>query len=214
VAPALSSEPHRADGGSELRVRAIVGRGSAPSTTLLRMVLAPRFSFRAALFFAAAVAGCARSSAPPPAADPVTSPSPPTSSTTAMPEPTAASPSSTASTAPAPSSTPSSQPTTASECASADKSPRERATCEAKEEFGAFVATHQSCTTAADCTIVTGSCPFGCFVPVTKASREATVAKLSALGDKLDKEGNRCVYRCMSPPVEACVEGRCVTGPR
>jgi hypothetical protein len=91
---------------------------------------------------------------------------------------------------------------------------RSRATCETKEEFRAFVATRQACSSASECTIVSGSCPFGCFVPVAKRSSTEVTAKLQALGARLDKAGDRCVYRCMGPPSDACEDGRCVSGPR
>ena len=85
---------------------------------------------------------------------------------------------------------------------------------QAKEEFRAFVASRQSCSASTDCSIISGSCPFDCYVPAAKASAAAVSAKLAALGERLDKAGNRCVYRCMSPPVPACVSGRCAAGER
>ncbi|MDF3065273.1 MAG: hypothetical protein K0R38_874 [Polyangiaceae bacterium] len=179
-----------------------------------------------ALTIAAALGACSRVSSPPPAADTAVAPSPPVARTTgaaptepsnsaaepsnsaAEPSNSAAEPSNSAVAAPV-ASEGASPWTAASDCSDKSADARTRATCEAKEEFRAFVASHQSCASAADCTIVTGSCPFGCFVPVTKASRAETLAKLGALGDRLDKAGHRCVYRCMSPPGEACVAGRC-----
>jgi hypothetical protein len=97
---------------------------------------------------------------------------------------------------------------------SADDRARSRATCEAKEEFRSFVAARQSCSSAAECTIVSGSCPFDCYVPVRANVRAEVTAKLETLGARLDKAGNRCVYRCVGPPVAACDAGRCVAGPR
>jgi hypothetical protein len=172
----------------------------------------------AAWLLAAALGGCSRASSPPPAPEPAGSPSPPAVSAAVTPEvdPAPASPSSTAVASPAVSASTASAEPAPTDCSKQEGSadPRARATCEAKEEFRAFVSSHQSCSSAADCTIVTGSCPFGCFVPVTKASREETLAKLGSLGERLDKAGHRCVYRCMSPPTEACVQGRCSAAPR
>jgi hypothetical protein len=91
---------------------------------------------------------------------------------------------------------------------------RSRMTCETKEEFRAFVATRQTCAAASDCTNVSGACPFGCYIPVAKASAADVQSKLEKLGKRLDEAGHRCVYRCMGPPSEACVEGRCATGAR
>jgi hypothetical protein len=90
--------------------------------------------------------------------------------------------------------------------------PSPGASAAAKEEFVAFVASRQACASANDCAIVPGSCPFGCFVPVANAAAAAVTAKLAALGERLDKTGNRCVYRCMAPPVPRCVEHRCRAG--
>jgi len=73
------------------------------------------------------------------------------------------------------------------------------------------VAEHQSCGAASDCAIVSGACPFGCYIPAAKSSAEQVKAKLSELGERLEKAGARCVYRCMSPPAPACVAGRCST---
>ncbi|RYZ03064.1 MAG: hypothetical protein EOO73_29550 [Myxococcales bacterium] len=156
----------------------------------------------------ASLAACSRASTPPPSSDaavvPAPSPASPPESAPASPQ--ASAPASPQASAPASAPAPSASP---SDCASSDSDPRARATCEAKEEFRAFVAAHQGCSAASECTVVTGSCPFGCFVPVTKASRAETLAKLGALGERLEKAGHRCVYRCMSPPTEACVDGRC-----
>jgi hypothetical protein len=89
---------------------------------------------------------------------------------------------------------------------------RARLTCETKEEFRAFVAGRQSCAAASDCAIVSGSCPFGCYVPVRKGAASEVTAKLEELGGRLDKAGHRCVYRCMGPPAPACVDQRCASG--
>ncbi len=115
--------------------------------------------------------------------------------------------------------------TTAEDCSVYDKAPeyrdlsaedraRSRATCEAKEEFRTFVAARQSCSSASDCTNVSGSCPFGCFVPVAKGSASAVKAKLETLGSRLHKAGHRCVYRCMGEPAETCESGRCTNAAR
>jgi hypothetical protein len=81
-----------------------------------------------------------------------------------------------------------------------------------KQEFRAFVASRQSCSAPTDCSIVSGSCPFDCYIPVAKASLAAVNAKLETLGARLDKAGDRCVYRCVSPPEPTCVNGRCAAG--
>ncbi len=183
-------------------------------------------------------AGCARATAPAPASE--TSAPPPTAAatlpaTSATPTVSAPPPAESApAAAPAPSAAgraseaPSAAPTepnpwtTPHDCAeraasaeqrdlSPEQRKRQQTTCAAKEELRAFVAARQSCTTASECSIVSGSCPFGCFVPVAKASVGALDAKLKELGERLDRAGNRCVYRCMSPPVAACVDGRCAT---
>jgi hypothetical protein len=86
--------------------------------------------------------------------------------------------------------------------------------CEAKQELAAFVATRQACTTARDCSIVTGACPFDCYVPAATASVSEVNQKLTELGDRLRRAGQRCVYRCMNEPPAACVQGRCTTGAR
>jgi hypothetical protein len=93
-----------------------------------------------------------------------------------------------------------------------DARARSRASCAAKEEFAAFLAARQACASATDCTVVPGSCPFGCFVPAANAAAAEVTAKLTALGERLDKTGNRCVYRCMGPPAPRCVEHRCRAG--
>jgi hypothetical protein len=89
-----------------------------------------------------------------------------------------------------------------------------RLTCETKEEFRAFVATRQACKAASDCGIVSGSCPFDCYVPIAKASEREVRAKLDALAARLDKAGNRCMYGCVGPPEVECVDGRCNAGHR
>jgi hypothetical protein len=86
--------------------------------------------------------------------------------------------------------------------------------CEAKQEFAAFVATRQSCSTSRDCSIVTGACPFDCYVPAATADVPAVTQKLGELGDRLRRAGQRCVYRCMNQPAAACVDGRCATAAR
>ena len=95
---------------------------------------------------------------------------------------------------------------------SPDARARSRASCAAKKELVAFLASREDCASATDCTIVPGSCPFGCFVPAANAAAGEVTAKLAALGERLDKLGNRCVYRCMAPPAPRCVEHRCTAG--
>ncbi len=132
------------------------------------------------------------------------------------PSPVKPSPAPTAST----SATPPSSAIKPSDCARHDDTPgvspedraRSRAACEAKEEMRAFVAARQSCSSASECTNLGGSCPFGCFIPVSKRSAPEVTAKLDELGSRLDKAGNRCAYRCMGAPAPACVAGRCTTG--
>jgi hypothetical protein len=49
-------------------------------------------------------------------------------------------------------------------------------------------------------------------VPAASASASEVTAKLTALGERLTKAGNRCVYQCLAPPVPRCVEHRCSAG--
>jgi hypothetical protein len=161
----------------------------------------------------AALGACSRASTPPPSAEPVaepgpSEPAPPVSAEPAPAEPAPAEPSP----APAPAASASGAAATPGECASA-KDERQRLTCETKAELASFVAAHQSCKSAAECTVVTGTCPFGCYVAVTKAAEAETVKTLSALGDRLEKAGHKCVYRCMNPPSATCDAGRCATAP-
>jgi hypothetical protein len=142
----------------------------------------------------ALIGACARTSPPPPASEslqPVQSA--PVAAPMAAPLMPAA-PSASASPAPVPH-----QPAL----------PAAGASAAAKEEFVAFVASRQACASASECTIVPGSCPFGCFIPAASASAAEVTAKLTALGERLEKIGNRCVYRCMAPPTARCVEHRC-----
>ena len=78
-----------------------------------------------------------------------------------------------------------------------------------EEEFRAFVASRQACTAASDCTNVTGSCPFGCTIPVAKSAESAVKNKLDELVQRKLEQGPRCVYRCAAPAPPACVSGRC-----
>lgn len=149
----------------------------------------------ASLFVVLALFACSRASAPPPPPSEPAQPLPSAESAKATPGPAASADGTWM---------------TPKDCAGVDAADaRARATCDAKEEFRSFVAARQACTSPAECTIVTGSCPFGCFVPVAKSSEVAVVSKLGELGDRLDKAGHRCVYRCMSPPEATCLEGRC-----
>jgi hypothetical protein len=157
---------------------------------------------------AASVPSAPETTPPPPASD-AASAAPPSDPPTAKP-----------SSAPTASATPPSSGTKPSDCARRDDTPglsdedraRSRATCEAKEEMRAFVAARQSCASASECTNLGGSCPFGCFLPVSKRAAPEVSAKLEELGARLDKAGHRCVYRCMGAPAPACVAGRCTTG--
>jgi hypothetical protein len=81
-----------------------------------------------------------------------------------------------------------------------------------KAEFEGFVATRQTCSKDADCVVVSGTCPFGCYIPVVKSAGAEVTAKLQELADRLDKSGQRCVYRCTAPPPAVCRSGRCATG--
>ena len=171
---------------------------------------------------------CARASSPPPGSDslqlvpsvPIAAPLLPTGpaapSASAIPAPVPHQPA-------LPSSVASAAPAAPSTCDELEASPqfrelppdaraRSRASCAAKEDLSAFVASRQACKSASDCTIVPGSCPFGCFVPAANAAAAEVTAKLRALGERLDKIGNRCVYRCMAPPAPRCVEHRCRAG--
>lgn len=160
-----------------------------------------------ALLVTAALGACSRTSAPPPSTEP------------SVPVPTAeATPPATTSTVPSAAASAqngASVWTTPRDCSHVERSDaRAVATCEAKEELRAFVAERQACANAAECSIVPGSCPFGCFIPVTRVAEGEVKKELDRLGERLDRAGHRCVYRCMAPPVAACVEGRCAAGPR
>jgi hypothetical protein len=172
--------------------------------------------------------GCARASSPPPPSaepsartastpvatgleprDPVTpttssKPSEPPSAAPRVPAPTTSTP------ARAPAAAPSLLPTPG-DCSTLKASADQRAfvTCNAKEEFRSFLSARQACTAASQCEILPGACPFGCFIPVAKASKAEVASKLNELGERLERAGNRCAYRCMSPPAAACVEQRC-----
>ena len=189
------------------------------------------------LFLVTTGAACSRASSPVPASESAVRPSPSAAAMDARPEPIApastpvsvpaepASPPSASAAVASPSSTPSNPKTKAEDCSRYDSAPehrnlsaedraRSRTTCEAKEEFRAFVAARQTCSSAGECTSVAGACPFGCFVPVARSAASEVTSKLDALGARLDKAGNRCVYRCMGAPSAACVDGRCAAGPR
>jgi hypothetical protein len=182
--------------------------------------------------------GCTRTSAPPPASD-AAAPAPPSpASVDSQPQPAATSPASAlptsepapaasaqASAAPAPaapapaapvSANPWTTPHVCSKPAAAPDQPpeqrkRSQTTCAAKEEFRSFVAARQACTAASQCSVIVGSCPFGCFVPVATAAVSEVKAKQQTLDARLDQAGARCMYRCMNPPAAACVDGRCST---
>jgi hypothetical protein len=209
---------------------------TSPSTLRRIVGLAhPRARERAAtrpilLASLALIGACGRISSPPPASDalhpvegaPTAAPLPIASANPAPMPQQSALPSSRGPAAPAAPSA-SAAPAAPSACDELESSPQHRelppdararssTSCEAKENLAAFVATRKSCSSDADCTIVPGSCPFGCFIPVAKAAATEVRAKLTALGERLDKAGNRCVYRCMSPPAARCVEHRCRAG--
>jgi len=110
--------------------------------------------------------------------------------------------------------------TTPVDCAARDASPdrstltpedkkRDRFNCDLGEELRVFVAARQACQSAAECTNVTGSCPFGCAIPVAQKAANEVAQKLATLVERQEKEGTRCAYRCMAPEPPACVEGRC-----
>lgn len=200
----------------------------APSSTLRRLrrlahhPTRERISARWSILTGLVLLGaCARTSSPPPASDTL---HPPQEVPTAAP----LAPSASANPAPMqqpalPSSSASAVPAAPSACGELEASPqhrelspearaRSRASCEAKEDLAAFLASRNACSSDAECTIVPGSCPFGCFIPAASAAAADVRAKLTALGERLDKAGNRCVYRCMSPPAARCVEHRCSAG--
>ncbi|HYP89239.1 MAG TPA: hypothetical protein VEQ59_13825 [Polyangiaceae bacterium] len=156
------------------------------------------------ILVAAATGGCSRVSNPTPTPEPA--PAPALTQSVAAPSASIATAATSASAPPA-SSTASTPPS--DDCAALESGSHQRLSCEAKQEFRAFIADHQSCGAANDCSIIAGACPFGCFVPVAKAKASQVSAKLSELGERLDKAGARCVYRCMAPPAPACVDGRC-----
>ena len=223
---AIAADAHRQFRGPHRRVNPT---SLAPSATFCRLFgwAHPRARQRVAtqwsIFTGLALLGaCARISSPPPASDslhpvqdaPTAAALLPSVSANPAPiPPQAALPPSSASAAPA----------APSGCDELESSPqqrelppdaraRSRASCEAKEDLAAFLASRKGCSSDADCTIVPGSCPFGCFIPVASAAAVEVRGKLTALGERLDKAGNRCVYRCMAPPAARCVEHRCRAG--
>jgi hypothetical protein len=86
---------------------------------------------------------------------------------------------------------------------------RDRFNCELSEELRAFVAARQACQSAADCGNVTGSCPFGCAIPVAQRAATEVTQKLATLVERQEKQGTRCAYRCAAPETPACIDGRC-----
>jgi hypothetical protein len=88
------------------------------------------------------------------------------------------------------------------------------ATEQTKAEFKAFVATRQTCSNDADCIVVFGTCPFGCYVAAAKSAAAEVTAKLQELADRLDKSGPRCMYKCTESPPAVCRSGRCATETR
>jgi hypothetical protein len=175
--------------------------------------------------------GCARASSSGPSSEAAAPPAPSMAPDSAAPPARAASSSGPplpaaplrSASAPPPSPPPASRWATAEDCSrlesgsgSGDGRSEQRArsllTCKTKEELRSFVASRQACESSDQCVVVAGSCPFGCYVPVARVSAAEVSAKLQALGARLDEAGQRCVYRCMSPPSAACVGGRCSTG--
>jgi len=141
----------------------------------------------------------------------------PTATTAAAPAPAASNAASPAGTPAAPSGN---RWTTPVDCAardtSADKSTltpeerkRDRFNCDLGEELRVFVAARQACQSAAECTNVTGSCPFGCAIPVAASAANEVTQKLASIVERQEKAGTRCAYRCAAPEPPACVEGRC-----
>ena len=86
---------------------------------------------------------------------------------------------------------------------------RDRLNCELTEELRAFVAERQACASAAECTNVGGSCPFGCTIPVAQRHASEVTQKLASLVERQEKAGTRCAYRCIAGEPPACVDGRC-----
>lgn len=58
------------------------------------------------------------------------------------------------------------------------------------------------CETTDDCAMITGVCPFDCYVLMNKAQSGAIMAKLSTY------ETN-CTYSCMRAPAYECTEKKC-----
>lgn len=86
---------------------------------------------------------------------------------------------------------------------------RDHLNCELTEELRAFVAERQACASAAECTNVGGSCPFGCTIPVAQSHANEVTQKLASVVERQEKAGTRCAYRCIAGEPPACVEGRC-----
>jgi len=80
---------------------------------------------------------------------------------------------------------------------------------ELKAELQAFLTTRQACAAPSDCTNLSGSCPFGCTIPVAKGAEADAKKKLAELVQRQEQQGSRCVYRCAAPEPPACVSGRC-----
>jgi hypothetical protein len=80
---------------------------------------------------------------------------------------------------------------------------------EVRAEFDDYVAGANSCTMAADCTVIYPACPLGCWRAV-RADRKADVeAKARELVKRYQRGGAGCAYSCISAGPVACVANRC-----
>jgi hypothetical protein len=80
---------------------------------------------------------------------------------------------------------------------------------EVRAEFESFVAKHDACEDAADCTLIYPGCPLGCYVPINVESVEKAEAKAKELIEDYESGGSGCDYSCIGPTSLACMNHRC-----
>lgn len=64
------------------------------------------------------------------------------------------------------------------------------------------IAKANYCTTSADCAVVTGQCPLGCWVAVHKNEADRIEALVASYE-------STCVYSCIRHEGAECVQGAC-----
>jgi hypothetical protein len=84
---------------------------------------------------------------------------------------------------------------------------------EIQQKWDDFVADHNACSAAADCTLIFPGCPLGCFVAVSADSKSEAELEASELIEAYESGGRGCDYDCLAAGPVACVEGRCEVEP-